>query len=203
MNCLILGLHYTDITRDRVCLVYALMTSIELDIRAIVKSSMRKARIHKGHMYAFGGMITKMCRIAGVLEEQLDYMAPLYPTSVDITRTKSPDTEFGPTLTTAECHRRDELIMARIYGLEMLRHKTGGRPSTNLEIGEVSKRYLLNDHAKALLGIGPEFREPTENDILTDEENLRMGSDVDSNSEEEMDPAQAGDEADGGDALED
>ncbi|KAG5630420.1 hypothetical protein H5410_002137 [Solanum commersonii] len=121
-----------------------------------------------------------MCHIAGVPKEQSDYMELFYPTTVDITQTKGPDTDFGPTLTTAERHKRDELIMATMYGLEMLRHKTGGRPSIDLEIGEVNKCYLLNYHAKALLGIGPEFWEPTENDILTNEENLCTGSNVDS-----------------------
>uniref|UniRef100_M1DNK7 Putative plant transposon protein domain-containing protein n=1 Tax=Solanum tuberosum TaxID=4113 RepID=M1DNK7_SOLTU len=120
-----LGLHYTDITRDRVCLVYALMTSTKLNIGAILKSIMKKACVHKGSRYTFGGLITRLCHDAGVPEEHLDYMAPLFPTPVDITRTKGPDTEFGPTLTTAERHRRDELIMARMYGLEMLRHQNG------------------------------------------------------------------------------
>uniref|UniRef100_M1DB56 Uncharacterized protein n=1 Tax=Solanum tuberosum TaxID=4113 RepID=M1DB56_SOLTU len=142
---------------------------MELNIGAIIKSYMRKTRVHKGHMYAFGGLITKMCRAASVPEENVDYMAPLYPAPVDITRTKGADTEFAPTLTTAEHHRKDELIMART----------------------------------ALLGIGPEFREPIENDIPTDEENMRIGSDVDSDSEEEIDPAQADDEVDGDDAMED
>uniref|UniRef100_M1DKP2 Uncharacterized protein n=1 Tax=Solanum tuberosum TaxID=4113 RepID=M1DKP2_SOLTU len=64
------------------------------------------------------------CR-GGVSEENVDYMTPLFPALVDITRTKGPDTEFGPTLTTAEHHMRDELIMARMYGLEMLRHQNG------------------------------------------------------------------------------
>uniref|UniRef100_M1DJS0 Putative plant transposon protein domain-containing protein n=1 Tax=Solanum tuberosum TaxID=4113 RepID=M1DJS0_SOLTU len=114
MNCLISGLHYTDITRDRACLVYALMTATELNIRAVLKSAMRKAWVYKGHMYDFGGLITRMCRAVGVPEENVDYMAPLYPTPVDITRTKGPDTEFGPTLTTAERHQRDELIMSRM-----------------------------------------------------------------------------------------
>uniref|UniRef100_M1DJS4 Uncharacterized protein n=1 Tax=Solanum tuberosum TaxID=4113 RepID=M1DJS4_SOLTU len=164
---------------------------------------MRKARVHKGHRYAFGGLITKMCRVASVPKENLDYMAPLYPAPVDIIRIKGPDTDFGLTLTTVECHRRDELIMAMMYGLEMLRHKTGGRPSTDLEIGEVNMRYLLNDHAKALLGIGPEFREPTENDIPTDEENLHTSSDVESDSNEEINPIQAEAEADGGDIMDD
>lgn len=49
MNCLIPGLHCTDITRDRVCLVYALMTNSKLNIGAIIKSTMQKFRVHKGH----------------------------------------------------------------------------------------------------------------------------------------------------------
>uniref|UniRef100_M1DK78 Putative plant transposon protein domain-containing protein n=1 Tax=Solanum tuberosum TaxID=4113 RepID=M1DK78_SOLTU len=203
MNCLILDLHYTYITRDRVCLVYALITGMELNIGAIIKSSMRKSRVHKEHMYAFGGLITKMCFVAGVPEENVDYMAPLYPAPVEISHTKGPDTDFGPTLTTAERHKRDELIMARMYGLEMLWHKTGGRPSTDLEIGEVNRRYLLNDHAKALLGIGPDFWETTENDISTDKENLRTDLDMESYLDEEIDPMQAGAEANGGDIMED
>ena len=67
MNFLIMGLHYSDITRDRVCLVYALMTSMKLNIWAILKFSMRKARVHTGYMYTFCGLITKMCRDARFL----------------------------------------------------------------------------------------------------------------------------------------
>uniref|UniRef100_M1DMK3 Putative plant transposon protein domain-containing protein n=1 Tax=Solanum tuberosum TaxID=4113 RepID=M1DMK3_SOLTU len=199
MNCLISGLHCIVITSDRVCLVYALMTSTELNIGAIIKSSMRKVRVHKWHMYAFGGLITKMCRAASVPEENVDYMAP----PVDITRTKGTYTEFGPTLTTVERYRRDEFIMRMMYVLEMLRHQNGCHVSTNMQLGDVERRYPLNDNARALLGIVHEFWEPIENDILTEEENMRTGSDVDSDSEEEIDPAQANDEVDGGDAMED
>uniref|UniRef100_M1DFU7 Putative plant transposon protein domain-containing protein n=1 Tax=Solanum tuberosum TaxID=4113 RepID=M1DFU7_SOLTU len=163
MNCLIPGLHYNDITRDRVCLVYALMT--------------------------------------GIPEEHLDYMAPLYPVPVDITRTKGSYTEFGPTLTTVERHMRYELIMERMYGLEMLRHQNGYHASTDMQLGEVVRRYPLNDHAKALLGIGPEFRKPIENYIPTDEAHARTSLDVDSDSEEDIYPAKAGDEADRDDAM--
>ncbi|KAG5620418.1 hypothetical protein H5410_005636 [Solanum commersonii] len=122
-------------------------------------------------------------------------MTPLYPTSVDITRTKGTDTKFGPTLTTVERHRRDELIMARMYGLEMLCHQNGCHASTDMQLGEVGRRYPLNDHAKALLGIGPEFRKSIDNDIPTDEKHACTSSDVDFDSEEKIDPAQAGDKA--------
>uniref|UniRef100_M1DSX8 Uncharacterized protein n=1 Tax=Solanum tuberosum TaxID=4113 RepID=M1DSX8_SOLTU len=164
---------------------------------------MRKARVHKGHMYAFGGLITRICRDAGVSKENMDYMAPLFPAPVDITRTKGTDTEFGPTLTTAERYRRDELIMARMYGLEMLHHQNGYLASTDMQLGDIERHYPLNAHAKALLVIGPEFRESIDNDIPTDEERLRTSSDVEFNSDEEVDPAQAGDKAEGGDAMED
>jgi len=99
-------------------------------------------------------------------------MAPLFPTPVDSTRTKGPDTEFGPTLTTAERHRRDELIMARMYGLEMLRHQNGWQASTDEQLGDIERRYPLNAHVKALLGIGPAFHEPVDDDIPTDKERL-------------------------------
>uniref|UniRef100_M1DQI2 Putative plant transposon protein domain-containing protein n=1 Tax=Solanum tuberosum TaxID=4113 RepID=M1DQI2_SOLTU len=203
MNCLIPGLHYTNITRDRVCLVYALMIGTELNIGDVLKSAMRKAWIHEGHMYDFGGLITRMSRVAGVLEENLDYMAPLFPASVDIYRTRGPDIEFGPNLTTVERHRRDELIMARMYDLEMLRHQNGYLASTDMQLGDVERRYTMNDHAKALLGITPAFREPVDNDIPTDEEHLRTSSDVEFDSDEKVGPAQVGDEVDGGDAMED
>ncbi|KAH0665072.1 hypothetical protein KY285_026278 [Solanum tuberosum] len=203
MNYLISGLHYTDITRNRLCLVYALRTGTELNIRAFLKSTMRKARVHKGNWYTFGGLITKMCRTAGVPEENVDYMEPLFPAPVDITRTKGLDTEFGPAITTVERHRRDKLIMARMYGLEMLHHQNGCLASTDMQLGEVERRYSLNDHAKALLGISPVFREPIDNDIPTDKERFRTSSDVESDSDEEVDPTQAGDEANGGDATED
>ncbi|KAG5571633.1 hypothetical protein H5410_061399 [Solanum commersonii] len=170
--------------RDRVCLVYALMAGMELNIGAIIKSFMRKARVHKGHMYAFGGLITKMCRAVGVPEENVDYMTPLYPAPVDITAPR------GLTLSLAR-------HSPWMYGLELLRHQNGCHTSTDIQLGDVARRYPLNDHARALLGIGPKFWELIENDISTDEENMRSGSNVDSDSEEEIDPAQADAEVDG------
>lgn len=55
----------------------------------------------------------------------------------------------------------------------------------------------------ALLGIGPEFRESVDKDIQSDEENMRTISNLESDLEEEIESAQAGDEADMDDAMED
>ncbi|KAK4706776.1 hypothetical protein R3W88_033685 [Solanum pinnatisectum] len=48
MNYLILGLHFTEVTRDRVCLVYALMKDLPINVGTVLKSAMRKARVHRG-----------------------------------------------------------------------------------------------------------------------------------------------------------
>ena len=114
-------------------------------------------------------------------EKSLDYMAPVYPTlvAVDITRIKGPETDLGHTFTTTKHHRRNELVMARMYGLEMLRHNTSGQPSNVVEVHEINILYPLNAHVGALFGSGPEFRETTEDDIPTDKGNFNIGLYVD------------------------
>uniref|UniRef100_M1D8F7 Uncharacterized protein n=1 Tax=Solanum tuberosum TaxID=4113 RepID=M1D8F7_SOLTU len=125
-------------------------------------------------------------------------MAPLFPVLVDVTKKKGPDNEFGPPLTTSEYQRRNELIMAHIYGLQMLRHQNGCRASTDEQLGHVQMKYLLNVHAKTLLGINPEFHKPVDDDIPIDEDKLCSDSNVDSNYDtEEVDPVQAGNDAEG------
>lgn len=105
---------------------------------------------------------------------------------MDVTRAKGPDTELGPTLITAERHIRIEVIMARMYGLKMLRHKTRGQPSNCSELDAVICQYPYNVHANVLLGIGPMFADPFWDDVPTDEDNLQTGSNVESNSEDEI-----------------
>lgn len=92
INCLIPRMHYTDITHDEVCLIYALMKNKNQNSGAIIKLAMQMARVPKGHWYAFKGIITNMCHRPGVPEEDLDYIFPLYPAVVDVTRAKWPDT---------------------------------------------------------------------------------------------------------------
>ena len=85
---------------------------------------MRKIRVHrKRSMFLVD--ITKLCRQAGIPEENVDYMVLLFTTPLDVTKTEGPETVHGSTLTTAECNRRDDMITARIYGLEMMRHTNG------------------------------------------------------------------------------
>lgn len=142
IHSLFLGKHFTVVMKDRVCLVYALMTGLELNIGIVLKSTMRKARVHKGCRYTFGGLITELCSHACVPTEEFDYCphieAPLYI----VTNVQGLEIATGLILTIAEHCHRDVLIMARMYGLEMLRHRTGRRPSTQQELEEIEACYL-------------------------------------------------------------
>lgn len=64
---------------------------------------------------------------------------------------------MGSVLTTSERAYRDELSMARMYGLEMINHRTDSRPSTLAKLDEVDAQYPLNDYANMVLGIRPQF----------------------------------------------
>lgn len=103
-----------------------------------------------------------------------------------MTNINGSDVSTGPVLTTPEREHRDELIMARMYGLGMLHHRTGGRPSTHQKLDEVKALYSLNAFANAVLGIDPRCFEPVEDDVPTDSKDAREASNVDED-EIEMD----------------
>lgn len=76
-----------------------------------------------------------------------------------------PKVSMGAIRTTTVRAYRDEHIMVRIYGLELLRHQSGGRPSILAEIDEVEVWYLLHNHTTTVLCIGTKFFEPMEDDV--------------------------------------
>lgn len=57
----------------------------------------------------------------------MDYMVPLFTTSLYVAKTKETKTMNGPILTIAEQNRRNETFTACMYRLEMMRHKNGCR----------------------------------------------------------------------------
>lgn len=174
MHSLIPGLYLID---------YTLMTRVEINIRAVLKSSMRKARVHRGRRYVFGGLITRLYRDAGVPKEPLDYIPRIKSNPYVVTSTRGPDLQSKPVLTIAEIYRRDEMITIRMYGLQMLTLRTSGRPTTEEEFKYIERRYPLNDHTRSVLGIGPQVFEPLDNDIPMDVEHQRASSDVESEDE--------------------
>lgn len=103
--------------------------------------------------YAFGGPIIKLCKHVSVPEDPLDYFPHIKAPPHCVINIKR------PVLTSIERVYRDELIMDRIYRLEMLCHKAYGRPSTLAELDEVEARFPLNDYANVVLGTRPQFFE--------------------------------------------
>lgn len=147
---------------------------------------MRKAaRAHKGRRYAFGGIIIELCLRAGVPIEGFDYYPHIEASPYVVSNVQGPETFTRPILTVTERAHRDELIQAWMFGLEILRHRTGGHPSTTEELAEVEAQYPLNDHVHALLVLGPQFVELVEDDIPSDLDANK--SDMEDNDEDEDD----------------
>lgn len=103
-----------------------------------------------------------------------------------MTNIKGLDVSFGPVLANQVRAHRDELIMAHMYGLEILIHRTEGRPSTEAKLRQAKVQYSLNDHVNVVLGIGPHFFEPVKDYVTTDPKHTRETSDLD----EDDDPAE-------------
>lgn len=63
----------THITRDWVCLAYALMAEEAINVGAMLKSTMKKARLQKDLTYSFGGLMNSFLRSLDVEKEVTDY----------------------------------------------------------------------------------------------------------------------------------
>ncbi|KAH0768967.1 hypothetical protein KY290_012948 [Solanum tuberosum] len=68
----------------------------------------------------------------------------------------------------------------------MLRHRNRCRASSQEQLDKIATKYPLNEHAEALLGLGPAFLEPVWDDVPTDEDKRRtvLDSEFDSDAEE-------------------
>lgn len=111
-----LGQHFIAVTRDRVCLAYALMTSMDINFGTIFRSAMRKVKVHKGCRYAFGDLITELCCLTCVPTEEEDYCPHIDAPPYVVTIIKRFEVSTVPVLTTIKRSYHDELIIARITG---------------------------------------------------------------------------------------
>ncbi|KAH0708916.1 hypothetical protein KY284_010343 [Solanum tuberosum] len=98
--------HLTEVTRDRVVLVYMLMKGIYINVGAILRQNMMKFRNNLWWRFFYGGLITRFLRAEGIEEETVDMIAAYHPDLtgklVDVTRTKALDPSYGPVLSTQE-----------------------------------------------------------------------------------------------------
>lgn len=161
------------------------MTGMELNFGLILKSSMRKARAHKGRRYSFGGLITEMCLRVGVPTDSFGYCPHIEASPCIVSAVQGLEPGAPPTLTIVERACRDELVMACMFEMQSLMLRDHGRLITPEEIANVEIQYPLNDHARAMLGIGPQFIEQLDDDISSDLEANK--SDTEEEDEEEVD----------------
>ncbi|KAH0665669.1 hypothetical protein KY285_026875 [Solanum tuberosum] len=91
--------HLTDVTRDRVVLVYMLMKGMPINVGAILRQNMMKFRNNLRWRFCYTGLITCFLRAKGIEEEAVDLTISFYPylasKIVDVTRTKALDTSHG------------------------------------------------------------------------------------------------------------
>lgn len=184
-SCLIPGTQYTKISRDRVCLVYSLMTNVPINFGAIIRSTMRKARLHSRSYFTFGNLLTAMLRKEDIEEEPADHKLPHTPKKVDLTKVKDAETTHGVNLTTAERHARDESFFRHLYGMTRFTMMSGGRIPTAEELQQLDHDYPMNRHAREMCGVGVYFEEPLDDDVPTDDDRRLPDSDAEENSDDD------------------
>ncbi|MCE3216640.1 hypothetical protein HAX54_007290, partial [Datura stramonium] len=65
--------HITHVTREKVCLVYALMIRIPINVGVLIKNVLKRARVKKGQSFGFGGLLTRFLCGNDIEEEEADY----------------------------------------------------------------------------------------------------------------------------------
>uniref|UniRef100_M1D9F4 Putative plant transposon protein domain-containing protein n=1 Tax=Solanum tuberosum TaxID=4113 RepID=M1D9F4_SOLTU len=111
--------HLTEVTRDRVVLVYMLMKGMPINVGGILRQNMMKFWNNMRWRFCYGGLITRFLRARGIEEEAMDLTIAFHPDLtgklVDVTQTKAPDTSHGPVLSAQERQARDDSVMERMF----------------------------------------------------------------------------------------
>ncbi|KAG5606879.1 hypothetical protein H5410_028371, partial [Solanum commersonii] len=165
--------HVTEVTRDRVVLVYMLMKGMPINVGAILRQNMMKFRNNLRWRFYYGRLITRFLRAKGIEEETVDMTVAYHPDLtgklVDMTRSKVLDTSHRNVLSFQERQSRDDSVMARMFGMAKLQLQIGRRPVTDTEMETMAMSYPLTKSAAFLCRTGLAFLEPLDNDEATDE----------------------------------
>ncbi|MCE0480865.1 hypothetical protein HAX54_038056 [Datura stramonium] len=85
----VLKKHVTHVTRERVCLVYALMIEIPINVGVINKNVLKREGVKKGQNFGFGGLLTRF-HVGMILRRKRRTIDQLMILEVDVTKTKEP-----------------------------------------------------------------------------------------------------------------
>lgn len=161
---------------------------IDINVGIVILSAMRKESYNEGYIYGFSGLLTRFLKGHDVEEEAIYYRLVVDMRSINVTRTCKLDMAHRIVLTLPELHARNDEIAIHMYGLLMLQLIVGSRPVTREQIHGVKLDYSLDHYARTLLWIGPNFVEPVDDDIPTDEERQIRNLDIESGKDEVVDP---------------
>ncbi|MCD7459727.1 hypothetical protein HAX54_041782 [Datura stramonium] len=85
--CLVPGKHVTLMTRERMCIVYALMTGMSINMGVINKNVLKRERVKKGQNFGFRGLLNRFLWGHDIEEKQADYRPAYDPWGIDMTKT--------------------------------------------------------------------------------------------------------------------
>ncbi|MCE3050519.1 hypothetical protein HAX54_047413 [Datura stramonium] len=85
---LVLGKHVTHVMKDRIFLVYALMTGRPIIVGVIIKDVLTRERVKKGQWFSFGGLLTGFLREQQIDEEVVDYIPRYDSKCLDVMKIK-------------------------------------------------------------------------------------------------------------------
>ncbi|MCD9642045.1 hypothetical protein HAX54_028635 [Datura stramonium] len=86
-GCLVPEKLVTHVMRERVCLVYAFMIGMLVNVGVIIKDVLRRERVKKGERFSFGGLLTRFLRGNQINKEMVDYRPRYDPHRIDVKKT--------------------------------------------------------------------------------------------------------------------
>lgn len=104
---LILCEHYTTLTRDRLCLVYMLMTETSMNVRVVMVAKMKHSRRGSGRSFYFGSILEQLLyRDKSFEEPPNSYLSRVEP-QINVTMENNLYDIQGVTMIIIECHTHD------------------------------------------------------------------------------------------------
>ncbi|MCD7462603.1 hypothetical protein HAX54_048890 [Datura stramonium] len=107
--CLVPGKHVTYVIRERVFLVYALMTGIPINVGVLIKNVLKRAKLR------IWGSLDPIMRGHDIEEEEADYRPTYDPRRVDVTKTKEPKGINSLFLAVNERNARIDNMLSHLY----------------------------------------------------------------------------------------
>ncbi|MCD9560400.1 hypothetical protein HAX54_019073 [Datura stramonium] len=173
--CLVPGKHVTHITRKRVCIVYALMIGVPVNVKVIIKNVLRRVRVKKGQSFGFGGLLIQFLCGHQIKEEEADYKPGYDPMGIDVTKPKEPEGVHGPVLYVNERNAQINNMLSHLLRMNGVTEK------------QLNIDYPLREHSRALCRVGPGFEEPLDDDVATEDEMAKVDFDIESSDAKEED----------------